>query len=98
MAQQRFRVELSRQATRAFQRLAPRDRSRIARALDAMELEPRPGGKRVKAIKGSRDAFLRYRVSDYRIMYEVHEEDRLILVAGIVHRSDLEAWVRRHGS
>jgi mRNA-degrading endonuclease RelE of RelBE toxin-antitoxin system len=64
-AAQPFRVELSRQATRVFERLPAVDQARGAKALDALEREPRPRGKQVKAIQGTRDAFLRYRVGDY---------------------------------
>jgi len=68
---QPFRVELSRQATRAFEGLPAADRSRAVKALDALEHDPRPQGKQVKAIQGTRDAFLRYRVGDYRLLYEI---------------------------
>ncbi len=91
-----FRVELSRQATRVFERLPAADRSRVAKALDALEHDPRPQGKLVKAIQGTRDAFLRYRVGDYRLLYEILDVDQVVLVAGIVARKDLEGWIRRH--
>jgi mRNA interferase RelE/StbE len=93
---QPFRVELSRQATRVFEGLSTADRARVAKALDALEREPRPRGKQVKAIQGTRDAFLRYRVGDYRLLYEIVDVDHVVLVAGTVARKDLEAWIRRH--
>jgi len=95
-APQPFRVELSRQATRVFERLPGADRARVAKALDALEHEPRPHGKQVKAIQGTRDAFLRYRVGDYRLLYEILDADHVVLVTGIVARKDLEGWIRRH--
>jgi mRNA-degrading endonuclease RelE of RelBE toxin-antitoxin system len=33
-------------------------------------------------------------VGDHRVIYDVIEEDRMILVLGIVHRGDLERWIR----
>ena len=93
---QPFRVELSRQARRVFERLSAADRARVTKALDALEREPRPQGKQVKAIQGTRDAFLRYRVGDYRLLYEILDADHVVLVAGIVAREDLEGWIRRH--
>lgn len=54
----------------------------------------RIGGKAVKTIQGAGDSFHRLRVGDYRIMYDVIQEDGVILVLGIVHRSDLERWIR----
>jgi len=48
----------------------------------------------VKTIQGVSDSFHRLRVGDYRVMYDVIEEDRVILVLGIVHRGDLDRWIR----
>ncbi len=54
----------------------------------------RIGGKSVKTISGVSDSFHRLRVGDHRVMYDVIDEDRVILVLGIVHRSDLHRWIR----
>jgi len=91
-----FRVELSRQATRAYEALPATDQRRVAKALDALDGDPRPQGRQVKAIQGTRDAFLRYRVRDYRLLCEILDAERVVLVAGIVARKDLEGWIRRH--
>lgn len=58
---------------------------------------PMPGrieGKAVKTIQGAGDSFHRLRVGDYRLMYDVIESDRVILVLGIVPRGDVERWLR----
>lgn len=52
------------------------------------------GGKTVKQIRGRRDRFFRLRVGDYRVMYDVIEAERVLLVLGIVNRRDLENWLR----
>ena len=57
----------------------------------------RPGrvsGKTVKTIRGADDTFHRLRIGDYRVMYDVIDNDRAILVLGIVDRGDLERWLR----
>jgi mRNA-degrading endonuclease RelE of RelBE toxin-antitoxin system len=51
-------------------------------------------GKAVKTILGPGDSFHRLRVGDYRVMYDVIEQDRVVLILGIVHRGDLERWIR----
>ncbi len=51
-------------------------------------------GRAVKTIHGVADSFHRLRVGDYRVMYDSIESDRVILVLGIVHRADLERWLR----
>ncbi len=73
-------------------------RSRIRRALVRLAADvgggERVGGKRVKTIQGVSDSFHRLRVGDHRIMDDVLHDDRVVLVLGIVHRSDLERWLR----
>jgi len=54
----------------------------------------RIAGKSVKTIQGAGDSFHRLRVGDHRVMYDEIDEDRVILVLGIVHRGDLERWLR----
>jgi mRNA-degrading endonuclease RelE of RelBE toxin-antitoxin system len=51
-------------------------------------------GTKVKTIQGVSDSFHRLRIGNYRVMYDVIEGDRVILVLGIVHRGDLERWIR----
>ena len=48
----------------------------------------------MKTIRGVSDSFHRLRVGDYRVMYDVIAEDGAVLVLGIVHRGDLERWIR----
>jgi len=50
----------------------------------------------VKAIQGPKDNLLRMRVRNYRIMYEVEDANHVVLILGIIHRKDLEEWLRQH--
>lgn len=72
--------------------------SRLRQALEKLADDAgkkgRIGGKAVKTIGGVSDSFHRLRVGDHRVMYDVIDEDRVILVLGIVHRGDLERWIR----
>ena len=76
-------AELRPRIEEAFERLAG-DASQTCRI----------GGKTVKTLQGASDSFHRLRVGDYRVMYDIIDEDRVILVLGIVHRGDLERWIR----
>lgn len=51
-------------------------------------------GRKVKTIRGQADSFHRLRVGDYRVMYDLIPEEHVLLVLGIVHRADLERWLR----
>lgn len=90
-----WRIELARKAARSFERAPKSGRARLQRSIDALERDPRPAGKLVKALKGPHDEFLRLRVGDYRIIYEVFDSERLVLIHGIVQRKDLEEWLRQ---
>lgn len=73
-------------------------RTRVRRALEKLAAEVakpgRIGGKRVKTIQGVADSFHRLWVGDYRVMCDVVEQDRVVLVLGVVHRGELERWLR----
>ncbi len=83
---------------RAYGKLPASIRGRIQRSLEelaAAAAEPgRIRGKKVRTIQGPADSFHRLRVGDYRVMYDVVAEDRVLHVLGIVHRGDLERWLR----
>lgn len=91
-----WRVELASAAERSLGR-APADlRRRLSQALDELGRDPRRKGKRVKALHGVSAGRLRYRVGDHRIIYRVADADHVVIVLGIVHRSDLGTWFRTH--
>lgn len=48
----------------------------------------------MKSIQGAADTFHRLRVGDHRVLFDVIAEERTVLVLGIVHRGDLERWLR----
>jgi mRNA-degrading endonuclease RelE of RelBE toxin-antitoxin system len=73
-------------------------RTRIVKALEKLARDAaQPGrisGEAVKTIRGADDFFHRLRVGDHRMLFDRIDEDRVILVLGIVHRSDLERFIR----
>ena len=92
-----YDVQLAPAAARAYSKLGNVDREPIRRALEslAVALTGRGrGGKAIKTIQGTSDRFQRLRIGDFRIMYDVVAEDRVVLVLGIVHRADLHRWLR----
>lgn len=90
-----WRIELARAAARIVERASKPDRRRLERAIDALGANPRPAGKLVKAIQGPHDEFLRLRVGDFRVLYEIFDADRVVLIHGIVNRRELEEWLRQ---
>lgn len=93
-----YGVELTPSAVKAFRKLPADVQGRLRAALGRLATDVaqtgRIGGRRVKSIQGVDDSFHRLRVGDLRVMYDVVETDRVVLVLGIVRRGDLERWIR----
>jgi mRNA interferase RelE/StbE len=76
---------IERRAQRSLSRIAAQDRERISTAIRGLAHEPRPHG--VKKLSG-RDVW-RIRIGDYRVLYEIHDAQLLILVVDIGHRREI---------
>jgi len=77
-----YRARLARQAAKQLEQLPAEVRSRVIAALRAIEDDPGQGVKLLGPLAGSR----RYRVGDYRIVYQVNAAKRLVVVENIRHR------------
>ena len=73
-------------ARRALRQLDPTARQAIVAAIDALMANPRPSG--AAPIKGHRP-YLRVRVGDYRVIYDVMDSQVVILVLGVGHRREI---------
>jgi mRNA interferase RelE/StbE len=100
MAGSRYDIRLAPAAARQLKKLdagaADRARGALRRqaARAASASSGKRGGKSVKGLRGRADRFFRLRVGEYRVMCDVIDEERTLLVLGIVHRRDLERWLR----
>lgn len=81
-----YTVVLSSHARRALRKLARSVQERVIVALELLKADPRPP-KAVK-LKGE-DNVWRIRVGDYRIIYEVIDEDLVVWVVRIADRKDV---------
>lgn len=80
----RYAVEVLRSAQKQLERV-PRDRQeQILSVLAALADVPRPEGSLKLA---GREAW-RIRVGDYRIVYEIRDERRVVIVVVVAHRKD----------
>lgn len=82
-----YRVEIDRSALRALAKLDKPVRRRIQAAIDQLAEQPRPPG----CVKLSgRDNQWRIRAArDWRIVYEIHDHQLLVLVIDLGHRSSI---------
>lgn len=79
-----FRIEFTPAAFRQLKGFHEKVRRRLALKIDSLASDPRPAG--CAKLRGSGNIY-RVRVGVYRILYQVRDEDLLILVVGIAHRS-----------
>ena len=79
-----YRVEATRaRIKRSLKRISQVERQRIGHAVAALQNEPRPSG----AVQLQSDVY-RIRVGNYRVIYKVYEDDKLILIGRVVRRSE----------
>ena len=84
-----YRIEVAPAAERDIEKLIVRikrkDFERIRDAITNLIQEPRPQG--VRKIKGAEKAY-RIRVGRYRVVYEVYDNDNLVLILLVTRRSE----------
>ena len=81
-----WRVQTSRRFDRELERI---DRATASRILDYLEETESLGHPRLrgKGLTGDLAGLWRYRVGDYRILVEIHDEALVVLAIGVGHRS-----------
>jgi len=85
-----YRVELSREARRFYQRCDKPVAGKLSRCFAALEKDPRAGNN-VKALKGQLAGSYRYRAGDLRVVYTINERAVSVCVITIAKRSDVYA-------
>jgi mRNA interferase RelE/StbE len=81
-----YRVLLERAAEKDLMRLASDVHERVIGAIQALATNPRPVGCR--KLTGSRNDW-RIRVGDYRVLYEIADEIRVVQVNRVRHRREV---------
>lgn len=79
-------VVVERSAEKDLKRLSPEVRQRAVTAMLALAKNPRPPGSHKLA---GADHDWRIRVGDYRIIYEIADEIRIVRINRVRHRSDV---------
>jgi mRNA interferase RelE/StbE len=82
----RYEIILERRARKHLTALDPPVRRRVTTCIDELAAEPRPPG--VIEVKG-RPGVLRIRAGDYRILYEVRDQQLVVLVIDVGHRREI---------
>ena len=80
-----YSVRIKGSAQKSLSRIAKPDRLRLINAIDRLQNEPHAGG----VLKGEFSGLRRLRVGEYRIVYEVVEQELTVLVVRIAHRREV---------
>lgn len=83
-----YTVRLLRSARKQLEALQPSDRRRVARVIDALRDDPRPRGTRLLSGRSCQRIY-RVRVGVLRILYQVEDEQLVVLAVEIGHRRDV---------
>jgi mRNA interferase RelE/StbE len=81
-----YQVQLSAHAARQLRKLDPTSRRRIQAAIELLATNPRPPAAK-QLVGGSGE--WQVRTGDYRVIYEIHDEELLVLVLRIGHRREV---------
>ena len=81
-----YRVTLAPAAARQLRKQDPQVRRRLQAALDLLAVEPRPPAA-TRLVGGSGE--WRVRTGDYRIIYEIKDDELLVLVLQVGHRREV---------
>jgi mRNA-degrading endonuclease RelE of RelBE toxin-antitoxin system len=94
-----YEIRLTKAAVKQLRELNASDGQRVENALREQASQSASssgsrGGKSLKSIRGRQDRFFRLRAGDLRIMFDLLDDQRVLLVHAIVNRRDLERWLR----
>ena len=81
----KWRIVFARTAERELARLSSDAQLRVARAIRSLEDPPISGS--TKRLKGRRE--FRVRVGDYRVLYRLEYQNRVLTIVAIGHRRDV---------
>ena len=81
-----YDVRLAPAAERQLRKLDPAGRRRVQAAIDLLATEPRPPAAR-PLVGGAGE--WRVRTGDFRIIYEIHDQQLLVLVIKVGRRRDV---------
>lgn len=80
-----YKVELRRNVQKSLDGIPAQERHRITSTLLELEQDPRPRG--IEKIRGTE--LWRIREGDYRLVYHVDDEEKIVTVVRIGHRRDV---------
>ena len=82
-----YKVSIRKQALKELENLPLKETRKISAAIDNLAEDPRPSG--CKKLKGEQEYIWRIRVGDYRVLYKIDDEIRIVEVGKIGDRKNV---------
>lgn len=82
-----YAIRISKQALKELERLPEKEIRKISAAINNLSDNPRPSG--CKKLKGEKEYLWRIRVGNYRIIYSIEEDVKIIDVRKIGDRKNI---------
>ena len=79
-----YQIRLRRAAQKQLDRLDPEDYETVARAISALEQEPRPA----KVKKLAESGLWRIRAGHYRVVFAIDDKESLVTVVRVARRAE----------
>ncbi len=83
-----FEIILSSNSQKFYQNCNSQLAGKLNGAFDDLSIQPFYG-KNIKKLKGSFEGLYRYRVRDYRIVYSIEKEIRIVSIVWIGNRKEI---------
>jgi mRNA interferase RelE/StbE len=80
-----YQIVVRGKAKKQILQISPPHFQRIQKQIDQLSENPRPEG--VRTLKG--EIGYRVRVGDYRILYEINDETKIVTIYRVKHRRDV---------
>lgn len=82
-----YRIVVSHSAEKEMDRLPVSVNRRMGVVINSLSNNPRPRGS--KKLKGTKENIWRVRVGDYRVIYGINDEIKIIDIRKVGHRRDI---------
>jgi len=79
-----YSLKIKESAAKALSRIPKGDRVRLVHRIEQLRVNPVAGS----VLKGEFEGLRRIRVGDYRVIYEVHDQELVVLVVRVAHRRE----------
>lgn len=83
-----YQLLLSESAQKFYERSDSPLQRRLDRCFEVLAADPHRHPN-IKRLRGPLSGSYRYRVGDYRVVYRIEDDDRLVIVLIIAHRSEV---------